>query len=208
MIFDLKVFASRLKELVNDNNLTVRSLAEDVFLSPGTISKYLNANLEPRRQTIEVLAKYFKVNPAWLMGLDTEKYLTENEESIVKVPILGTIAAGTPIFAYENILGYENIDEKEGIDFCLKVKGTSMIGARIFDGDVVFIHKQSDVDDGEIAAVIIDGQEATLKRVFRKNGQLILHAENPTFPDMVFSAKDKKDIKILGKAKYVKFETK
>lgn len=208
MTFEIEKFAQRLRELMEEHNLTVYSLAEAVYLSPGTISKYLNAKLEPRRNTIEVLSLYFKVNPAWLMGIDTDKYLTINEEKHKKVPVLGVIAAGTPIYAQENIEGYEYVPENSGIDFCLRVKGSSMIGARIFDGDIVYIQKQDDVDDGEIAAVIIDGEEATLKRIYRKNGQLILHAENPTFPDLVFTAKDKKDIKIIGKAKFIKFEIK
>lgn len=81
-----------------------------------------------------------------------------------------------------------------------------MIGARIFDGDIVFIRKQDIVENGEIAAVQIDGEEVTLKRFYKDNGRIVLHSENPTIPDIVFTAKDRRLIRILGKVIYVKFE--
>lgn len=205
MNFDIQKFAKRLRSLMDDNNLTVYSLGEAVFLSPGTISKYINAKLEPKRSTIEIMATYFKVNPAWLMGLDVDKYL-EDKPKYKLIPILGTIAAGQPILAEEHIIGYEQVEENEDVTFCLRVTGNSMIGARIYDGDVVFVHQQDDVENGEIAAVIIDGEEATLKRVYKRRGEIVLHAENPTIPDMIFTARDRKEVKIIGKVKYVKFE--
>jgi repressor LexA len=105
-----------------------------------------------------------------------------------------------------DIQGYEFVNPDEQVDFCLRIKGNSMIGARIFDGDTIFIHKQDEVENGEIAAVQIDGEEATCKRFYKDNGKVTLHSENPTIPDMIYTAKDKKLIKVLGKVKYVKFE--
>ena len=116
-----------------------------------------------------------------------------------KVPLLGTIAAGTPIYAEENFDGYRESTEDVHADFCLKIKGDSMIGARINDGDIVFIRKQPDVENGEIAAVLIDG-EATLKRVYKKNGALVLQAENPKYAPIVCSAKTCDECIIMGKA--------
>lgn len=205
-MFNKIEFSKRLCELMKDNGDTVYTLAEAVHLSPGTISKYINGKLEPRRNTIEVIALYYKINPVWLMGAyGVEKYLDDAQESCVKVPIVGTIAAGQPLLADEYIEGYEYVPEKLKIDYCLRVKGDSMIGARIYDGDIVYIRKQSDVENGEIAVVIIDGEEATLKRVYKVNGSVILHAENPKYKDMVFSKKDFKDVQILGKCIAVKF---
>jgi repressor LexA len=94
----------------------------------------------------------------------------------------------------------------ERLDFCLKVKGNSMTGARIHDGDTVFVREQPDVENGEIAVVMIDDEEATLKRVYKINGNIILHPENPEYKDMIFSSKDKGRIKVLGKAAYFKSE--
>jgi len=106
----------------------------------------------------------------------------------------------------ENIIGYEY---SEDCDFCLKVKGDFMVGARIFDGDIVYIKQQNTVENGEIAAVIIAGEEeAIIRRYYYVDGIVRLHAENPLCPDMVFSKKDIKQIRILGKVKYFKSEVK
>lgn len=116
-----------------------------------------------------------------------------------KVPLLGTIAAGVPIYADENFDGYRECTEDIDADFCLKIQGDSMIGARINDGDIVFIRKQPDVDDGEIAAVLID-DEATLKRVYKEKDSLILQAENPKYAPIVCTAESHVECRIMGKA--------
>ncbi|AME03348.1 LexA family protein [Selenomonas sp. oral taxon 136] len=116
-----------------------------------------------------------------------------------KVPLLGTIAAGVPIYADENFDGYRECTEDIDADFCLKIQGDSMIGARINDGDIIFIRKQEDVDNGEIAAVLIE-DEATLKRVYKEKDSLILQAENPKYAPIVYTAESYVECRILGKA--------
>ena len=116
-----------------------------------------------------------------------------------KVPLLGTIAAGVPIYADENFDGYRECTEDIDADFCLKIQGDSMIGARINDGDIVFIKKQPDVDNGEIAAVLIE-DEATLKRVYKEKDSLILQAENPKYAPIVYTAESHVECRIMGKA--------
>ncbi len=204
-IFDINKFSERLRILMEEHGLNTYTLAEVVYLTPATISRYLNGKMEPKRSSIEVIASYFNVNPAWLMGADVDKYL-ESQNNVKKIPILGTIAAGAPILAEEYIEGYEYGPTDANVDFCLRVKGDSMINARIFDGDIVYIRKQPDVKNGEIAAVIIDREEATLKRVYKIGGNVILRAENPKYKDLVFSKKDAKEIKIIGKAVFFKSE--
>lgn len=204
-IFDINKFSERLRILMEEHGLNTYTLAEAVYLTPATISRYLNGKMEPKRSSIEVIASYFNVNPAWLMGADVDKYL-ESQNNVKKIPILGTIAAGAPILAEEYIEGYEYVPTDANVDFCLRVKGDSMINARIFDGDIVYIRKQPDVENGEIAAVIIDREEATLKRVYKIGGNVILRAENPKYKDLVFSKKDAKEIKIIGKAVFFKSE--
>jgi repressor LexA len=107
--------------------------------------------------------------------------------------------AGEPIFAEEQFESYVEAGANIRADFCLKVKGDSMINARICDGDIVFIRKQPDVNDGEIAAVLI-GNEATLKRVYKKKNEIILVAENPAYPPLVYKNEELNEIRILGKA--------
>jgi repressor LexA len=116
-----------------------------------------------------------------------------------RIPMLGTIAAGEPILAEGHCEYYVEANQDVNADFCIKVKGDSMINARILDGDFVFIRKQPDVEDGEIAAVMING-EATLKRVYKMPGRIQLRAENPRFEPIYVIEEDHSDVKILGKA--------
>ncbi len=116
-----------------------------------------------------------------------------------KVPLLGTIACGEPILANENIEMYIKVDESIPADFALKCKGDSMINARIFDGDIVYIRQQPDVEDGEIAAVLI-GEEATLKKVHKYPNKIVLSACNPMYDDYVYTGEQLNEIRILGKA--------
>lgn len=115
-----------------------------------------------------------------------------------RVPLLGAIAAGVPIYA-EQTLDATDCDAAMQCDFALRVRGDSMIGARIRDGDIVFIRRQDDVDDGQIAAVIVD-DEATLKRVYHIKNGLQLLSENPKYPPMVFTLEEYGSIRILGRA--------
>jgi repressor LexA len=102
-----------------------------------------------------------------------------------KVPLVGKIACGTPITAEENIEDYVDVPEDVYADFALICQGDSMINARIHDGDIVYIRMQPEVENGEIAAVFIDG-EATLKRVYYQKGRIILQPENNSYPPMIY----------------------
>lgn len=198
-----KIFASRLKECRNEMNLSAKELSEKIGVSQANISRYENAEHGSGWDVTSKLSEVFGVNAAWLMGADVPKY--DNDlPNCKKVPILGKIAAGQPIYAEEYTQGFELVPYRENVDFCLIVKGDSMINVRIYDGDLVYIRHQSDVDNGQIAAVIIDGEEATLKRVYKYPGIIVLKAENPKYEDMVFDKKSAKDIKIIGKCVAVK----
>ena len=118
-----------------------------------------------------------------------------------KFPLIGNIACGKPILADEQFEAYIEAGANIKADFCLRAKGDSMIGARIYDGDIVFIRKQEMVDDGEIAAVLID-DEATLKRVYydQESNVIQLFAENPQYKTMRFAGEELDHIRILGKA--------
>ena len=116
-----------------------------------------------------------------------------------KVPLLGSIACGAPILAEEHIEGYVETPASIHADFTLRCKGDSMINARIFDGDLVYIRQQEEVLSGEIAAVLIDG-EATLKRVRIHPDRLILEPANPLYDPLVFRGEEMNEVRILGKA--------
>lgn len=116
-----------------------------------------------------------------------------------KVPLLGAIACGAPILADEHIEEYVDIPKHIHADFALTCKGDSMINARIFDGDIVYIRQQDSVENGEIAAVLIDS-EATLKRVKLYGDHISLEPENPMYKPLVFWNEEMNDVRILGKA--------
>lgn len=116
-----------------------------------------------------------------------------------KIPLLGAIACGAPILAEEHIEEYIDIPKHIHADFALTCKGDSMINARIFDGDIVYIRQQDSVENGEIAAVLIDS-EATLKRVKLYGDHISLEPENPMYKPLVFWNEEMNDVRILGKA--------
>ncbi len=183
-------------------NMTQADLVKKTGLPKSAISQYYSGKYEPKQKGIYLIAKALNVNEAWLMGYNVpmERTDTEYPNNILKIetkkfPLLGTIAAGEPIFAEEQFESYVEAGTNIRADFCLKVKGDSMINARICDGDIVFIRKQPDVNDGEIAAVLI-GNEATLKRVYKKKNEIILVAENPAYPPLVYKNEELNEIRI------------
>ena len=118
--------------------------------------------------------------------------------STVTIPLIGTVTAGQPIFAYENYEDYYTFPAGEfmGEDlFMLRVRGTSMIDAGIFDGDKIVVRRQQSADDGEIVVALVE-DSATVKRLYRRNGKIVLHPENEALADMIF---EPGEISILGK---------
>ncbi len=187
---------------------TQEDIAQALNTGRATIHKYetgLINNIPPDK--VLLLAKALHCSPAYLMGWDENDYMFSLADNIMplskikKVPLLGEIACGEPIFAAEEYDSYIKIEDGLQIDFCLKCKGDSMINARIHDGDIVFIRKQEAVENGEIAAVII-GDEATLKRVYYypQENRISLIAENPLYPPLIYTNEQLEQIKILGKA--------
>ena len=134
---------------------------------------------------------------------DLSQYENISPVKLKRFPMLGEIACGQPIWAEEDRDSYVMADMDIRADFCLTAKGDSMINARIYDGDIVFIRKMPIVENGEIAAVII-GDEATLKRwyYYREDNKLMLIAENPKYEPLVYMNEELDTIKCLGKAVY------
>lgn len=180
-------------------------VADKIEVSKQTLYKYENnivTNIPSNK--IELLANLLNTTPSYLMGWNDETTIPDSENIIplsttYTVPLLGEIACGKPILAEENVEGMVKVPEYIQADFALRCKGDSMIGTRILDGDIVYIRQQPDVDDGEIAAVLIDN-EATLKRVYKMPGRLQLRAENPAFLPINLEGDELETVRILGKA--------
>lgn len=169
-----------------------------------SIAKIEAGKIDLPLSKIDLFARALKTDPSALLGWNTELLVGAPIEKFSvsqRIPLLGDIACGEPIYADENFSSYIEFSSMIQADFCLRCKGDSMTGARIFDGDLVFIHSQPEVKDGEIAAVII-GDEATLKRVYydKKNETLQLVAENSKYPPLIYSGNTLEQIRILGKA--------
>ena len=187
----MKEFKDILKDLRIKNNLTQEELAEKVGLKKAAIYKYENGiNDNPSRQLISGLARALNTSPAYLVG-----WTDENPVSNRTVPLIGQIACGLPILANENIEDYFSIDNSIKADFCLRARGDSMIDEGIYPGDIVFIRKQETLENGEIGAVIIEN-EATLKRFYKTDGQVILQPANNAYQPIVL---DHGNVHIAGK---------
>ena len=175
------------------------------------ISQYIAGIYAPSQIKLFILAKALNVNEAWLMGCDVDPAPKVDSDALdlvegvikriqtKKFPMLGKIACGEPITANQEYETFVEASDNINADFCLSAKGDSMINARIFDGDVVFIKAQPTVDNGEIAAVII-GDEVTLKRVYLYSNRLELRPENPTYPVLNYEDEQLSSIRIIGKA--------
>lgn len=186
-----------IKNALKRKKWTYAILAEETGIAESTIKKILGGFSQyPRIDTMEAIYKALDLdNNSSIYDIPGIEPLPEFRS----VPLVGTIACGTPTLAEENIEEYVKMSDNVRADFALRCKGDSMINARIFDGDIVFIRQQPDVENGEIAAVLIEN-EATLKRVYKYGSRLELRAENPTFAPLNFENEQLNEIRILGKA--------
>ena len=197
--------AGRIREAMELREMTQSDLVRATGISKSSISTYLSGDYIPKQLNTEKIARALDVSAAWLSGQDVpmkREYGGEGIPGVVqlrKKPRLGTIACGVPILAEENLDGYDYVPDAINCDFTLKCRGDSMTGARILDGDIVYIRSQPQVENGEIAAVLIDN-EATLKRVYIYSNQVVLQAENPAYAPLVYTGTDLEKITIIGKA--------
>ena len=208
--FFLKSIGERIKKLREGLSITQGELAEKAgYTSHSSIAKIESGSIDLPQSKIELIATALNTTPAYLMGWKDDPRIKEPSLQLdnifpvqtQRIPMLGDIACGKPIFANEERESYVQAGINIKADFCLTARGDSMIGARIHDGDIVFCRSQSIVDNGEIAAVII-GEEATLKRIYYypEKKKLVLQAENPKYEPYVYIGSELDEITILGKA--------
>lgn len=195
-----KKIGNMLKERRESLNLSQQEVAEYVGVTKSAISRWENGEVgNMGRSKIQSMSEILKISPVNIvLGEDLEQdniipYKTK------RVPLLGEIAAGEPIYVCEEHSTYMEVGDGLDVDFCLKVKGDSMIDARINDGDIVFIREQPYVENGEIAAVLIDN-EVTLKRFYKNDGLIMLRSENSKYQPLMYTKEDFKQVRILGKA--------
>ncbi len=197
----------RMRSTMAEKEITQAELAKRTKIRASSISDYLNNRYEPKQDKIYLIAEALGVDPAWLSGRDNEgpakkpweglKNIVPPEElEVRKVPLLGTIAAGKPIFSDEHIEAMVPCDDPK-VDFALRIQGDSMIDAEYYDGDIVYIHSQPTADNGQIAAVRID-DSATLKRFYKNPESVTLMPANPAYEPMTFTADNCDSIAIIG----------
>ena len=201
----------RIRQVRQEQDVTQQELADYIGVSKQAVYKYEN-NIVTNIPTdkVDAIAKRLKVSPAYLMGWEeqpTPKPTAptpippgfEPMPKMKKIPLIGSIACGDPITAEQNIEKMVDVPENIRCDFSLTCHGDSMVDAGIHDKDVVYIRIQPVVENGEIAAVRIDG-EATLKRVYYNPGTLPLMPANPAYAPMVYTGSQLEEVHIEGKA--------
>ena len=203
-----------IKAYIDERGMSMRDFAASTGLSLGYLSMLENdknpktgAPITPSIKTFNAVAAATNTTLNELLSLvDGNVSLDDvfipnviQMPVMRKIPLVGSIACGTPILAEENLDGTVEAPDHVRADFALRCKGDSMINARIFDGDIVYIRQQESVEHGEIAAVLI-GDEATLKRVYIYDDCISLEAENPQYKPMVYRGEEMNNIRILGKA--------
>lgn len=191
----------RIKHLREKIGLSQVALADKINVSKQTMYKYENdiiTNIPSDK--VEAIAEATGSSPGYIMGWrDVSSYSNIHPIGTKRFPVLGSVACGEPVYMDEEKELYIDSTVDIKADFVLIAKGDSMINARIHDGDIVFVRKQEEVENGEIAVVAID-DEATLKRFYKYADMIVLRAENPAYKEMEFRPEDRKDIRILGKA--------
>lgn len=202
---DIELIINRLKKAVENSQFSYVELEKITGIPKSTIQRYANGKTKKIPvDAIQSIAKAVNVSDAYIMGWSDEPIIPQADNIIPlpktkMVPLVGTIACGEPILADENIEEMVPMPEHINADFALRCKGDSMINARILDNDIVYIRQQETVENGEIAAVLIDN-EATLKRFYRYGDTVVLRAENPNYKEFEYKKEQLNEIKILGKA--------
>ena len=196
-----KIFSKNLNRYLDERNLTPTEFARIMGYPETTVFNWVHGKSYPRIDRIQQISDYFGVLKSDLVD---DKVKIEDIPGVIPmkkgrmIPILGEIACGEPILARENLDGYFLADPTiVGGDFALRCEGDSMVDANINDGDLVFIRQTPDVENGAIAAVLID-DETTLKRFYKNDTQIILQPENNKYNPIIITQDDMKDIRVLG----------
>lgn len=187
------------KKLTEEQNMSMSELGRRVGIAKSAISRYFNGTRELPLNKIGDFASVLHTTPDYLLGIDYEPPKPQG----LKIPVLGTVAAGVPISAVEDILDYEEVPqswENQGEFFALKIKGDSM-EPRMESGDVVIVKQQPDANSGDTVIVLVNGDDATCKKLQKTDNGIMLVSTNHKYPPMFYSTEDiqTKPVVILGK---------
>lgn len=196
-------------ELLEEKNCRNIDVSKATGIPPSTFSDWKKGKSSPKLDKLKKIADYFNVQVEYLTGeseykiredMLLERYGLQPIDTH-KIPLLGSVACGEPIFASEDRELYVEVGTDIKADYCLTAKGDSMINARINDGDIVFIQRTDSINNGEIGVVLIDN-DVTLKRIYYypNDNKLILQAENSKYEPMVYLNNELDKIRIIGKA--------
>lgn len=190
-----------LKQLRKERNIKQADLAHQIGVSRSTIAMWESGSSQPNNDLLKSLSKVLNVSVDELLGNDVSEVISHPKG--VKIPVLGIVPAGIPIEAIEEILDYEEIPEQmasTGEFFGLKIKGDSML-PKICDGDIVIVRKQPDVESGETAIIMVNGDEATCKKVVKQENGITLVPNNPAYDPRFFTNKEISSIpvRVIGK---------
>ena len=196
-------FANRLNKAIIIRNIKPVELSEKTGIDKSKISSYMSGRYKAKQDGVYLLAQALNVSEVWLMGYDVpmESIPIKNIEKI-KIPVLGKVKAGYDYLVQENIIGYESIDNASDPEnyYALQITGDSM-EPLFSDGDIAIVHKQDDFDSGNTCIVLVNGDEATVKKVVRMDDGIDLIAMNPYYPVRHFTKNEieKIPVKIIGK---------
>ena len=195
---------SILKRERKKNRLTQAEVGEKLGVSQQAVAKWENNTTEPKAQDLLALAALYDVTVDYLLGKESDRdtgvqAIIQDGLPYKRLPVLASVACGAPIYAEDSYENYILQSMETNADFCVVAEGDSMINARIFDGDIVYIRQQPTVENGEIAAVLIE-DEATLKRFRLMEDRIILEPANPLFDSLVYRGSEMEQVHILGKA--------
>lgn len=201
-----EIFAENLNRLVNSRNLSQREIATRLNVSPQTFNTWIQGKAIPRMGKIQLLADYFKIEKSDLIEKKTNVTLSQG----IKIPVLGSVPAGIPITAVEDILDYEEIPQSwanQGEFFALKIKGDSM-EPRMISGDVAIVKQQSDADSGDVVIALVNGNEATCKKLEKTNNGIMLISTNTKYAPMFFSNEQISELPVVILGKVVELRQK
>lgn len=199
----MATISERIQERMKALDLKQADLVASTGISKGALSSYISGRYVPKQNNIYLISKALNVSEAWLMGADVPMTPNKNNKHGVTINVLGRVAAGLPIEAIENIIDTEEISEQlasTGDFFGLQIHGDSM-EPRMYENDVVIVRKQDDAESGDIVIAMVNGNDATCKRLMKYAGSIALLSLNPKYEPMVFSEKEieEKPVRIIGK---------
>lgn len=212
--FEIIRSAAHIKELRNEKGLSQKELGEQLGFDRSLVTKYESGRVSQSAEFARKMSDMFGVSMDYILGKTENRNFDVTRlsnyagkaEKFLRVPVIGTVKCGPNGFAYQYLDGMETLpDDGSHSDIvAFRCHGDSMTGLGIFEGDIAFVHIQPEVESGELAVVVVDGEEGMLKRVIRHGDTLLLESANAAYPTRVFTGREMSIVRIVGKVLWVK----